>query len=515
MGVKFLKAHEAANLVKDGDLIVTGGFVGSCCPEALTKALENRFLETSSPKDLTLMYAAAQGDGNGKGADRFAHAGMTKRVLGGHWNLSPSLGKMTINNEIEAYNLPQGTLSQLFRDIAGKRIGTITHVGLNTFVDPRLQGGKLNEITKKDIVEVINIKGEERLLYKSFPIDICFLRGSFADEKGNVTLENEVASLEVTSIAQATKNTGGIVIVQVEKVVECGTLDPRLVKIPGIYVDGVVIAEPEDHEQCFGCEFESARTGKVRIPVSTVEKAPLNQRKVIARRAALELEPDTTVNLGIGIPEVISLVANEEGIGEYMTLTVEAGAIGGVPEGGTAFGACINPESILDQAYQFDFYDGGGLDLAFLGLAQTDKNGNINVSKFGPRIAGCGGFINITQNSKKVFFCGTFTASGLKIEIKDGKLNILQEGKAKKFINQVEQITFSGEYAQKTKQPVMYITERAVFELKSDGVYLTEIAPGVDLQKDILDLMDFKPKMEGEPKLMDSRIFFDKPMGLK
>ncbi|KGI37488.1 acyl CoA:acetate/3-ketoacid CoA transferase [Clostridium tetani] len=515
MGVKFLKAHEAANLVKDGDLIVTGGFVGSCCPEALTKALENRFLETSSPKDLTLMYAAAQGDGNGKGADRFAHAGMTKRVLGGHWNLSPSLGKMTINNEIEAYNLPQGTLSQLFRDIAGKRIGTITHVGLNTFVDPRLQGGKLNEITKKDIVEVINIKGEERLLYKSFPIDICFLRGSFADEKGNVTLENEVASLEVTSIAQATKNTGGIVIVQVEKVVECGTLDPRLVKIPGIYVDGVVIAEPEDHEQCFGCEFESARTGKVRIPVSTVEKAPLNQRKVIARRAALELEPDTTVNLGIGIPEVISLVANEEGIGEYMTLTVEAGAIGGVPEGGTAFGACINPESILDQAYQFDFYDGGGLDLAFLGLAQTDKNGNINVSKFGPRIAGCGGFINITQNSKKVFFCGTFTAGGLKIEIKDGKLNILQEGKAKKFINQVEQITFSGEYAQKTKQPVMYITERAVFELKSDGVYLTEIAPGVDLQKDILDLMDFKPKMEGEPKLMDSRIFFDKPMGLK
>lgn len=515
MGVKFLKANEAANLVKDGDLIVTGGFVGSCCPEALTKALENRFLETSSPKDLTLMYAAAQGDGNGKGADRFAHAGMTKRVLGGHWNLSPSLGKMVINNEIEAYNLPQGTLSQLFRDIAGKRIGTITHVGLNTFVDPRLQGGKLNEITKKDIVEVINIKGEERLLYKSFPIDICFLRGSFADEKGNVTLENEVASLEVTSIAQATKNTGGIVIVQVEKVVECGTLDPRLVKIPGIYVDGVVIAEPEDHEQCFGCEFESARTGKVRIPVSTVEKAPLNQRKVIARRAALELEPDTTVNLGIGIPEVISLVANEEGIGEYMTLTVEAGAIGGVPEGGTAFGACINPESILDQAYQFDFYDGGGLDLAFLGLAQTDKNGNINVSKFGPRIAGCGGFINITQNSKKVFFCGTFTAGGLKIEIKDGKLNILQEGKAKKFINQVEQITFSGKYAQKIKQPVMYITERAVFELKDDGVYLTEIAPGVDLQKDILDLMDFKPKMEGEPKLMDSRIFFDKPMGLK
>lgn len=515
MGVKILKAHEAANLVKDNDLVVTGGFVGSSCPEALTKALENRFLETSSPKNLTLMYAAAQGDGKGKGADHFAHDNMIKRVIGGHWNLSPALGKMAINNKIEAYNLPQGTLSQLFRDIAGKRIGTITHVGLNTFVDPRLQGGKLNEITKEDIVELIEIKNQKRLLYKSFPINICFIRGSYADEKGNVTLEREAASLESTSIAQATKNTGGIVIVQVEKVVKAGTLDPRLVKIPGIYVDGIVVANPEDHEQCFGFEFEDARTGNVRIPVSSVENAPLNQRKIIARRAAMELEPDTTVNLGIGIPEVISSVANEEGIGEYMTLTVEAGPIGGIPEGGSAFGASINPEAILDQAYQFDFYDGGGLDLAFLGLAQTDTDGNINVSKFGPRIAGCGGFINITQNAKKVFFCGTFTAGGLKTEIKDGKLNILQEGRSKKFINQVEQITFSGEYAKKTNQPVMYITERAVFELKQDGIYLTEIAPGVDLQKDVLDLMDFKPKMDGQPKLMDKRIFLDAPMGLK
>ncbi|MBW4827058.1 MAG: acyl CoA:acetate/3-ketoacid CoA transferase [Clostridiaceae bacterium] len=513
--MKCLKAHEAAELVNDGDLIVTGGFVGSCCPEALTIALEKRFLKTGHPKKLTLMYAAAQGDGKAKGADHFAHEGMTKRVIGGHWNLSPTLGKMVIDNKIEAYNLPQGTLSQLFRDIAGKRIGTITHVGLNTFVDPRIQGGKLNDVTKEDIVEVINIKGEERLLYNSFPIDICFIRGSFADEKGNITLEREVASLECTSIAQATKNSGGIVIVQVEKIVESGSLDPRLVKIPGIYVDGIVVAEPEEHEQCFDCGFESARTGETRISVNSVEKASLNQRKVIARRAAMELEPDTAVNLGIGIPEVIAAVANEEGIGEYMTLTVEAGPIGGIPEGGLAFGASINPESILDQAYQFDFYDGGGLDLAFLGLAQTDKEGNINVSKFGPRIAGCGGFINITQNAKKVFFCGTFTAGGLKVDIKDGKLQILQEGKTKKFIDKVEQITFSGEYARKIKQPVMYITERAVFELREDGVYLIEIAPGVDLKKDILDLMDFEPKMDGQPKIMDERIFRDEPMGLK
>lgn len=515
MMAKFIKADEAANLVKDEDLIVTGGFVGSCCPESLTGALEKRFLKTGHPKNLTLTYAAAQGDHNGKGADHFAHKGMIKRVVGGHWNMAPAIGKMAMDNEIEAYNFPQGTLSQLFRDIAGKRVGTITHVGLNTFVDPRIEGGKLNSITKEDLVKVINIEGQEKLLYKSFPINICFIRGSFADEKGNISLQREVATLEATSIAQATKNTGGIVVVQVEKIVKAGSLDPRLVKIPGIYVDYIVVSKPEEHEQSFGCKFNPAATGDIRVPLENLERAPLNQRKIIARRAAMELKPNAVVNLGIGIPEVISMVANEEGIGEYMTLTVEAGAVGGVPEGGLAFGACINPDCILDQAYQFDFYDGGGVDLAFLGLAQADEEGNINVSKFGPRIAGCGGFINITQNAKKVVFCGTFTAGGLKVSTGDGKLTILQEGKAKKFLKNVEQITFSGKYAQRTKQPVLYITERAVFELKEDGFYLTEIAPGVDLKKDILDLMDFKPKMDKSPKLMDEKIFYDRPMGLK
>ncbi|MDU7884985.1 MAG: 3-oxoacid CoA-transferase, partial [Clostridium perfringens] len=284
---------------------------------------------------------------------------------------------------------------------------------------------------------------------------------------------------------------------------------------PGIYVDGIVLAEPCDNEQCLGMKFTPAYTGEVRIPLSSIEKAPLNARKIIARRAAMELKKDTIVNLGIGIPEVISLVANEEGIGDYMTLTVESGPVGGVPQGGAAFGACINPDAILDQPYQFDFYDGGGVDLAFLGLAQADRNGNINVSKFGPRIAGCGGFINITQNAKKVIFCGTFTASGLKVETGDGKLHIIQEGKSNKFLEDVEQITFSGEYANKTNQPVMYITERAVFELRNDGLHLTEIAPGVNLEEDILAHMDFVPKIDEPLKLMDERIFYDKLMGLK
>jgi propionate CoA-transferase len=515
MGLKFLEPSDAAELVKDGDLIVTGGFVGSVCPEALTIALENRFKKTGHPRDLTLVYSAAQGDGKGKGADHFAHEGFVKRVVGGHWNLSPKLGKMAVENKMEAYNLPQGTISELYRDIAGNRIGNITHVGLNTFVDPRIQGGKLNDVTKEDIVKVINIEGQEKLLYKSFPIDVCFLRGSYADENGNISMEREVATIDTLSMAQACRNTGGIVVVQVEKVVASGMLDPRLVKIPGIYVDAVVTAEPEHHEQFFGCsKFDPSLTGEIKIPLGSIENPPLNARKIIARRAAMELKPDTVVNLGIGIPEVISLVANEEGIGSYMTMTVEAGPVGGVPQGGNAFGACVNPDSILDEPYQFDFYDGGGTDLAFLGLAQADKEGNINVSKFGSRIAGCGGFINITQNAKKVFFCGTFTAGGLKIETGDGKLEIIKEGKVSKFLNEVEQITFSGKYARKIKQPVLYITERAVFELKEDGLYLTEIAPGVDAEKDVISLMEFRPKVDNI-KTMDKRIFMDDLMGLK
>ncbi len=512
---KVITAAEAAALVKDGDTIATSGFVGSGCPEALTRALEKRFLETGSPKDLTYFYAAAQGNQDGRGADHFAHKGMTKRVIAGHYNMAPALGKCILDNEMEGYNLPQGTLSQLCRDIAAHKPGTITHVGLNTFADPRKQGGKLNDITKEDIVEVVDILGEEKLLYKSFPINIAFIRGTYADEMGNVTVQQEVCTSEVTALAQAAKNSGGIVVVQVKEIVKADTLDPRLVKVPRIYVDAIVVTEdPIDHQQSFDHDFDPSVCGDIQVPVTSLEAPPLSAKKVIGRRAAMELRKDTVVNLGIGIPEYISAVANEEGIGDWMTLTVEAGPIGGVPCGGSQFGASVNPECILCQHEQFDFYDGGGVDLAFLGLAQADVEGNINVSKFGPRIAGCGGFINITQNAKKVFFCGTFTAGGLKIAFENDGIKIVQEGKAKKFIEEVEQITFSGEYARKTNQPVMYITERCVFELKQDGLHLTEIAPGVDLQKDILDLMDFAPKMDGTPKLMDARIFKDELMGL-
>ncbi|WMJ79615.1 acyl CoA:acetate/3-ketoacid CoA transferase [Clostridium sp. MB40-C1] len=515
MATKVKTVEEAVTLIKDGDTIATGGFLGIGHPDTVIAGVEKRFLEEGTPKKLTLMYAAGQGDGKDKGLNRLGHEGLVTKVIGGHWNLAPKLQKLALENKLAAYNLPQGTISQLFRDIAAGKIGTITHVGLKTFVDPRLDGGKINDLAKQDedIVKLINIEGYERLLYKARPLNVALVRGTYADEKGNVTMEEEAATLEVLSMAQAAKNSGGKVIVQVKKIVENGSLDPKLVKIPGIYVDAIVV-DP-DASQTFSEKYNSSFCGKTRIPLSSVEKMSLNERKIIARRAAMELPKDAIVNLGIGVPEGVAAVANEEGIGDTMTLTVEAGPIGGVPAGGGNFGASTNAEAILDQPYQFDFYDGGGLDVAFLGLAQCDEKGNINVSKFGPKIAGCGGFINITQNAKKVIYCGTFTAGGLRVSTGDGQLHINQEGKVNKFIKDVEQITFSAEYAQEVGQPVLYITERAVFELKKEGLVLTEIAPGLDLEKDILARMDFKPIVSQNLKLMDERIFKEELMGLE
>lgn len=512
---KFMTPREAVELIKDGDTLATGGFLNNGFAESLAIALEERFVETGKPSDLTLVYAAGQGDGKDRGLNHLGHEKLLKRVIGGHWNLSPKIGALAVENKIEAYNLPQGTISQLYRDIAAHKVGTITHVGLKTFVDPRLDGGKINDVTKEEIVELVNIAGQERLLYKAFPLNVCFLRGTYADEKGNITLDKEGVTLDTTSMAQAVKNSGGTVIVQVEKVVRAGTLDPKKVKIPHIYVDVVVVVPAAEHMPEADPNMLEVYNGTLNIPTGSLAPLPLNDRKIIARRAALELQPDSVVNLGIGMPEAVALVANEEGIGDYMTLTVEAGPVGGIPAGGLSFGLSVNGDCILDQAYQFDFYDGGGLDLAYLGLAECDEAGNINVSKLGPRVTGCGGFINITQNAKRLFFCGTFTAKGLKIAAGDGKLTILQEGSAKKFLKKVGHVTFSGEYAQEVGQPVLYITERAVFELRKDGLHLIEIAPGIDLEKDILAHMDFKPKMDTPPKLMDARIFTDAPMGLK
>ncbi len=512
---KLMTAEAAAAVINDGDVVATDGFVGNGFAEEMAIAIEQRFLQTGHPQNLTLIYAAGQGDGKDRGLNHLAHEGLVGRVIGGHWGLAPKLQKLAIENKIKAYNLPQGVVSHMFRDIAAHKPRTITRVGLGTFVDPRYGGAKINQMTDEDIIELISFDGNDYLAYKLPPINVAIIRGTSADLNGNMSMEKEALTLEVLSCAMAAHNSGGKVIAQVERVVQNGSINARVVKVPGMLVDCVVVARPENHMQTFSTQYNAAYSCEVKVPMESLPPMAMDERKIIARRAAFELRPNSIVNLGIGMPEGVANIANEEGVLDCLTLTTEPGTVGGVPAGGLDFGAASNIEALIDQPYQFDFYDGGGLDVTYLGLAQADQFGNLNVSKFGPRLAGAGGFINISQNAKKVVFVGTFTAGKMSIGIEDGKLKIAQDGNIIKFIEQVEHVTFSGKTAVMLKQPVLYVTERCVFKLTPEGMELIEVAPGVDVEKDILAKMAFRPIIKGTPRLMDARIFQDAPMNLK
>ncbi len=497
---RVVTAEEAIAAIPHGGTVAVGGFVGAGHPEFLTAALERHFLRTGSPRDLTLVYAAGQGDRGERGLNHLAHAGLLKRVLGGHWNLAPKLGKLALENRIEAYNLPQGVLCVLFREIAAKRSGVITKVGLHTFIDPLHGGGRLNARTTEPLVERLQLDGEDWLRYRAFPIHVALIRATSADARGNLSMEREALIGEMLPMAQAARNHGGIVIAQVERLVD-RIADPKSVRVPGALVDFVVVSDAEHHAQTFGEAFNDAYVTTGSGVTSSIPPLAFSERKIIGRRALMEIRNGELVNLGIGLPETVAAVAAETGrLGDF-TLTLESGPIGGMPAFGLSFGCSHFPEAVVDQPSQFDFYDGGGIDISILGAAQVDAEGSVNVSTVGDRFAGVGGFVNIAQSARRLVFCCTLRAGGLEVTEADGSLSIVREGAHAKFLRRVPQVCFHGPSALARGQQVLYVTERAVFALTTQGLALTELAPGIELQRQVLDQMEFAPASIGDAKM--------------
>jgi propionate CoA-transferase len=520
---KIMRVEEAVKLVKDGDTVSVCGIVGGLVPERTLAALGKRYLDSGTPRDLTVVFPVAVGDVYGTaGTDHIAHEGMLKRVIGGSYVTAPASSKppkiyeMVFQNKIEAYNFPMGVLMHLHREIAAKRPGLVTGVGLRSFVDPRINGAKMNEVTKEDLIEVITINGEEYLFYKTFPINVAIIRGTTADEDGNITMEHEPSFSITLYQAMAARNSGGKVIAQVKRTATRGSLKPQMVRVPGILVDAIVV--DENQKQATGIDYDPSASGELRKPWARIEETPMGVEKILARRALMELRKGFVVNLGFGIPSLISQIALEEELIGQITYTVEHGAIGGVPLSGLQFGGAFNPQAIIDSTAQFDFLNGGGIHAACMAFAEVDGKGNVNVSqlkKLPHVLAGVGGFIDIVQNVRKIVYLGTLTTGGTKIDIEDGKVKILQEGKVIKFVPDVQHLTFDGSLAFNKGQEVTYITERGVFNLGKEGLILTEVAPGIDLQKEIVSVAAFKFKIADQVREMDSCIFKPGRMGLK
>ena len=511
--LSILTAAEAVALIRDADTLIVGGNGGTGAAESVLEALEQRFLDGGGPHGLTLINITGVGAVTEKGLCHLAHEGMIARVIGGNFGLQTPFMRLVRDELIDAYNFPQGVMSQLCRAMAAKHPGVLTHVGLDTYMDPRQDGGRMNARTTLPLVELVKLLGREWLLYRApTPPNVAIIRGTSADEDGYVSMEHEGTTREDLSIAQAVHNAGGTVICQVKRIVQRGAIHPQMVKIPGFLIDHVVLA-PEQM-QTYGTVYDPARCGETRAPAAMITPDPLTERRVIARRAALELRPRDVVNLGVGVSAMISNVAAEEGIEDLITLTVESGVVGGVPGHAREFGTAVNPRAILDQAYQFDFYDGGGLSCAFLSFAEVDETGNVNVTRFGDRRDGSGGFIDITQNARRLIFNGAMTGGKLDIGVESGRLAIRRDGPIRKFVPRVGQISFNASSASQRGQEVSYITERAVFQLEDGALVLTEIAPGARLEEDVLAHMDFRPRISRDLREMDPRIFRPGPMGI-
>ncbi|HHV11470.1 MAG TPA: acyl CoA:acetate/3-ketoacid CoA transferase [Clostridiales bacterium] len=512
--MKIISFEEAAALIKDTSTVaVSGSGASNILPEKLLAAVENRYFETKAPKSLTIVHPQGLGDKDKGGIARFAHKGMCKRVIGGHWAMSPAMGQLAMEEEVEAYNFPQGVMAQLIRNMSARGPGVITKIGLGTYIDPRQSGGRINQSAKDDLVELIEIDGEEWMRYKPIPIDVALIRGTTADEDGYISYEEEVHYDEVLAMAAAAKNNGGIVIVQVKQLAKRETLDFAKTKIPGYLVDYVVV-DP-NQKQSYEYFYNPSYCGAIKKPVDfTWPGEKFNERKFIARRQAMELGPDMLVNIGVGVSNGVPFILAEEGLLDTITLSLEQGQSGGIPVMGLDAGTMINPRIILDHPVQHDLYHGGVLDATCLSAAEIDFRGNVNVSKLGKSITGCGGFIDISQETKLIVFGGTLCAKS-KVRFEDGKVIVEEQGKVKKFINEIQQITFNGDYAVKIGKKVIFITERCVFKLTPEGLMLVEVAPGIDIDRDILDNMEYKPLIAKDLKEMPAFLFNSGPMGLK
>lgn len=518
--MKIISSEEVASLIHDGDTVAISGSGGSGSPEALIKSVMESYQKNQSPKNITVTCGISPGNltNDDVGMNMLAKPGLVGKAICAHLGMGKVFGNAIGKDQFPAYAVPLGVINHLYRAIAGHEIGVLTHVGLDTFADPRIEGCCTNESAKKlePIVELVEINGKKNLLYKSFPIHVALLKATYADTEGNISLEHEAVIGEQYNMAIAAHNSGGIVIVQVEDIKPKDSFKARNVLIHSSLVDYVVVAKPDDSLGEYNVpKYRPELTGDEKIELGSIKIRPLDERKVCGRRSAMELKSGNVINLGVGMPDSVANVAAEEGFSEDIYLSLESGPTGGIPIGGVVFGSSINPDSVISTAEQFDAYNGGSLDMAIVGLAEVDREGNVNVSKFGTRVTGPGGFINITQSTKKVIFMGTFTTVGLEEQIQDGKLTILKEGQKKKFVKKLDQITFSAKNAVANHQEILYVTERAVFKLTENGIVLIEIAKGMDLDKDILDQMEFKPMISENLTFMDERIFKEEKMNLK